>query len=955
MRRSFLPLLLVLLGVPSLVEAQPSVDSLRERIAAAEAHRPEAVPAATLTSISYLVDVSERIEPRFEVPAGSWRERAGRYLDAVEAGRDPYPEQRGIITNRGYDNPASIIRQGYGIYLPPDYDPSRRYPLLVILHGGSSNGNLFLGVVLGNNMDWLTYNQHLWDDYEPRWTPNWIIVTPDGFGQVLWRWMGEEDVLRVLADVERHYSVDTDHVVLGGISNGGVGTYAIGTRHAYRFSMVTAMAGAPSWVQYTGGQPTADETTAMLMQSGMHLAENTLDTDFRMFHGTVDPGPMRPAYTREMEEHMRGLGIEPQITWYEMGHDILYVVHRHGRFYDVMAGVARDTRRADVRLVTGDYRANRQHWITAERIVDYPRLARVEAHAADQLITITTERVSQLAIDLRDAPTGSHDILAVVVDGTEAYRGPRASLGHVLHLRRDADGWHPGFLEREEGTLAKVPGQSGPITDAYRDAMIHVYGTQDASVTDELRRAAERGSHGWVQGLWNYHQLVVADTALTEEQMRTHHVVLYGTPGSNAVLERIADQLPIRVTADGVRVGDTTYDDRGVGVRFVYPSPLGEGRYVIVQAAPTAAAVMSGNNLPDFVPDWIVYDADSTRTRPRLISGRSAPAMGFFDDAWRVRGAASASLEGNDDGPRSEVVLVQDAVADAGAGAATTEETTEAREARLERNRVLGVRDDFVLPPDVLLQTPPVTLPWFTPVPAVPRVPRHFAVAEDDPLGPIARVIARRIPTFPNFRAIIPGGEWRVHDEARWSVRNEAECLASLAAAGIAVTPMHDLDSTVARPLRVDSPIGGVTFEMEASHAARGDVVALSCELIDRLQQLTTLLRAHQVARVEVLSAYRTAPRTSFHTMGLALDMASFTRDDGTVLSVLNDFVETPDRRTCAGRAPRDPAARELRAIACELADTNAFSSVLTPNYNDGHRNHFHVDCRPDDPRVFVR
>ena len=952
--RAVLPLLLCLLGLPATAAAQHSAYVLHERIAAARAARPAAVPAATLTSISYLVDVSERIEQTFPEPAEAWRTRAATYLEAVEHGRDPYPEQRGMITNRGYDAPSSTIRQGYGIYIPPDYDPSRRYPLLVMLHGGSSNGNLFLGVVLGTNMDWLTYNQHLWDEYTPRWSPEWIVVTPDGFGQVLWRWMGEDDVLRVIADVEAHYSIDTDHVVLGGVSNGGVGSYAVGMRHAYRFSMITAMAGAPSWVQYTGGQPTADEMTAMLMQSGMHLVENSLDTDFRFYHGTVDPGPMRPAYVHEMEEHMRGMGIEPHVTWYEMGHDLLYVVHRHGRIYDTMAAVARDSRRSDVRLVTGDYRANRQHWITAERIVDYPRLSRIEAHATDGAITLTTERVSQVAIDLRDAPIGTGDALRVTIDGVEAYSGPRAPLGHVLHVRHDADGWHPGFFEHVEGQLAKIPGASGPITDAYRDAMIHVYGTQHPHVTDDLRRAAERGAHGWVQGLWNYHQPVVADTALTDEQLRTHHIVLYGTPGSNSVLERIASSLPITLDAEGVHVGARTFDDRGVGVRFIYPNPLAEGRYVIVQAGLTGDAVIAGNNLPDFVPDWIVYDQASTRERPRLISGRTAPAMGFFDDAWHVR--ATATDEGGDDGPRGEITLVQ-AVADA--GIASTE-TPEEREARIERNHVLGVHEDFVLPPDVLLQTPPVTLPWFTPVPPVPRAPRHYLVGEDDAAGPIARLIARRIPTFPNYRAIIPGGEWRIGEAARWSVRPESECLESLTAAGIVTTRMPDLDSPVVRAYRLDSPIGGVTFAMSSMPRSAADgagerEVVLSCELIDRLQHLTTVLRAHQVRRVEVLSALRDHPRTSFHTMGLALDMASFETDDGTVLSVLRDFVETPDRLTCAAGHPRGHAARELRAIACELSGTSAFSSVLTPNYNDGHRNHFHVDCRPDDPRVFVR
>jgi len=44
-----------------------------------------------------------------------------------------------------------------------------------------------------------------------------------------------------------------------------------------------------------------------------------------------------------------------------------------------------------------------------------------------------------------------------------------------------------------------------------------------------------------------------------------------------------------------------------------------------------------------------------------------------------------------------------------------------------------------------------------------------------------------------------------------------------------------------------------------------------------------------------------------------------------------------------------------LVAIACELYRSGKFQSVLTPNYNEGHRDHFHIDIRPDDPRAFLR
>ncbi|MDB4976048.1 MAG: hypothetical protein JWN48_4389, partial [Myxococcaceae bacterium] len=232
----------------------PDVSALRgrlERLTPAGTSQGR-VSEAVLVSISHLLDVAERIRGKFPAQAVEWQARATRHLEAAERGEDLYLGQRGQIVSRGYRSPISRRVQGYTVYVPPDYTPDKSWPLMIVLHGGSSNGNLFLGVVLGNNMDWKTYDAHLWDTYEPRWSPNFIVAAPDGYGQVLWRWMGEQDVLDVIDDIARNYNVDADRVVLSGLSNGGVGAYAIGSRQAYRFSVVQAMAGAPSWMQYAG-------------------------------------------------------------------------------------------------------------------------------------------------------------------------------------------------------------------------------------------------------------------------------------------------------------------------------------------------------------------------------------------------------------------------------------------------------------------------------------------------------------------------------------------------------------------------------------------------------------------------------------------------------------------------------------------------------------------------------
>src|SRR6185295_11769813 len=280
--------------------------------------------------IAYTIDVAERIAKKFPTQSVEWRARAARYLALAKKGEDPALAQHGKLIMRGYRSPVSELLQGYGIYVPANYDPSKRYPLLIMLHGGSANGNLFLGVVLGNNMNWKEYSIHLWDEYEARVAPDWIVVAPDGFGQIMWRFMGERDVLDVIADVQRHYNIDPDRIALGGLSNGGVGAYNLGMRFASRFSIVQAIAGAPSWLQYSGDVPAPQQPTLAAL-SGMQLIENAINTDFRYYHGHLDGGPMKPRYVEELGKLIRTLGVPFKETWFDAGHDLLYIVHRHGR------------------------------------------------------------------------------------------------------------------------------------------------------------------------------------------------------------------------------------------------------------------------------------------------------------------------------------------------------------------------------------------------------------------------------------------------------------------------------------------------------------------------------------------------------------------------------------------------------------------------------------------------
>ncbi len=895
------------LAVPSLADAPADGRAMRDRLGALVQSRPASVPPGTIDSIAYTLDIADQIQGSFTPQATALRARAKTLLDRAEQGVDAMPEQRGLITLRGYRSRITENRQGYSIYLPPGYDPSKQYPLMIVLHGGSANGHLFLGVVLGNNMNWLEYDKHLWDELVPRWKPDWIVVAPDGFGQVMWRWMGEQDVLDVLDDVQRHYSVDPDRVVLGGLSNGGVGAYNIGMRHAWRFAAVMALAGAPSWLQYAGGRMSEVEAQVLRPLSGMELIENAHNTDFRYYHGRTDGGPMKPRFVEELKQRITALNVPHRETWYDAGHDLLYLVHRHGKIYDELANVRRNRRPAKVVVVTGDYRANRQHWITVTGIERLPHLARVEGHAEASAIDIRTRGADALSIDMRDVPV-TGDAITITIDDVRVYAGVRTALGHVAHFVRHANsGWQAGFKALDPNVVEKRAGVSGPLGDAYFDGTVHVYGTKKPAETEALKRVAEQAARGWPLWLWRHQQRVMADTEVTPEIMRGHNLALYGTPGSNALLDVMQAHLPINVTAEGIVVGARTFNAPGVGTRFIAPNPEAHDRYVIVQAAPTLAGVQAGNRLPDFVADYVVYDARSTQSRPRLVfdSRRKPLAEGFFDNHWSV---PTASAAGGTDAPNDEMI-------------ATT------------------------------------AIPWSSlpvpPAPESPAKPKRFAVPLSDPAGEPARTIARRSHAFENFRATIPGGSWRVDEQALWQVRRSEQCIVALTQAKVRHEPwIEPLTTPVPTPVVLTGRVNGVTF-----HSAHDDrVVMVSCDMALRLRTLADIVKKHGIVAIDVMSSYRDQPRVSFHTFGLALDILRF-RSKTESYTVLTDFMRTPDHETCAPNAPEpsSPKAKVLRAIACELAASNAFSSVLTPNYNEGHRDHIHIDARPDDPRVFVR
>jgi hypothetical protein len=68
----------------------------------------------------------------------------------------------------------------------------------------------------------------------------------------------------------------------------------------------------------------------------------------------------------------------------------------------------------------------------------------------------------------------------------------------------------------------------------------------------------------------------------------------------------------------------------------------------------------------------------------------------------------------------------------------------------------------------------------------------------------------------------------------------------------------------------------------------------------------------------------------SEHSTANAVDIAAFRLEDGTRISVLSDW---------EAQGAKAGFLRDVRTGACDL-----FATVLSPDYNEAHRDHLHFD-----------
>jgi hypothetical protein len=196
----------------------------------------------------------------------------------------------------------------------------------------------------------------------------------------------------------------------------------------------------------------------------------------------------------------------------------------------------------------------------------------------------------------------------------------------------------------------KRPGLQGPIDDAFVAPFLCVRGTGtpwNPRVAAWAEACLDRFGNEWAR-YFRGDLPVKDDTELTEEDLRSKNLILFGDPGSNRWMAEALPHLPIGWNRQDCSIGPAHASAADHAPVLIQPSPWASGRYVVFNSGHTFhEKELSTLNYLLFprLGDWALVKVGDSQAGG--TPSDSVEHEGFFDERWGVTGgAADASQPG---------------------------------------------------------------------------------------------------------------------------------------------------------------------------------------------------------------------------------------------------------------------------------------------------------------------
>jgi hypothetical protein len=616
-------------------ELQSGLDHLRAEIE--KLHGNPLLPDVLIYSeaVRYALEYNEFFNAGEIAKARALLQHGEERARELAEGHAAWPTATGLVV-RGYISKIDGSVQPYGLVVPPSYSPSapHRWRLDTWFHG--RNETL-------SEVNFLADRERNVGEFAPRDT---IVLHLYGRFCNASKFAGEVDLFEALDAVKRQYAIDENRILDRGFSMGGGTAWHVGTHYAGMWTAVAPGAGFSESEQFlhlasSGPKaPPAWEQTLFHMYDASDYALNLTNTTTIAYNGEIDP---QKQAADVMEGVMAELGmrltrvIGPQ-TAHRYHPDSKVEIER---MLDAIAVRGADAYPRAVHFTTWTLAYNQMKWVTVNSLLHHWQRARIDAEiAGESAVNVTTGNVDGFSLEMGPGgcPLDVAHKVTVTIDGEKvAAETPGSDRSWRVRFGK-LDGHWVELKAAAGNSLHKVHALQGPIDDAFLDSFIFVTptGTPLApGVAPWVDAEQKRAIIEW-RRQFRGEARVRADKDVTADDIARSNLVLWGDPGSNQVLGRIIGSLPVKWTAESVKLGANKYSAQTCAPILIYPNPLNPRKYVVLNSGFTfrERAYLNNADQTPKLPDYAIVD---TSTPPDARWPGKIALAGFFDEGWGMR------------------------------------------------------------------------------------------------------------------------------------------------------------------------------------------------------------------------------------------------------------------------------------------------------------------------------
>lgn len=545
-------------------------------------------------------------------------------------GQSPWTTATGLVV-RGYVSRIDGSIQPYGLVIPAGWHPTDPAPWRMdTWFAGRSDTR--------SEVNFLAERMTQPGQFTP---PDAIMLHPYGRYCNATKFAGEVDVLEAQASVKSRYRIDPDRIFVRGFSMGGASTWHLAAHWADRWAGAAPGAGFAETREYQGLEKKGDvrpwyEQKLWHWYDATDYAANFYNLPLVAYSGEIDK-QIQAAQIMQRYLAKEGMTLSHVIgpkTEHKYHPDSKPIIEAR---LAAIAKVGRDTYPTSLRFNTYTLRYNRMRWMVLDGLEQHWERAQVSAQInARGEIEIETGNVAALSIDF--GPGGWRQPMdrpvAVRIDGQPVgTMQPQSDRSLAGSFHKSADGWRKG---RPSEGLRKRHNLQGPIDDAFLNSFVMVLPTGKAmsqAGAQWVDAESNRAIRTW-RSIFRGEARVKKDSEISDADIASSNLVLWGDPSSNSILARILARLPIEWTAARLAIGKESCNSQGCMPVMIYPNPLNPDRYIVLNSGPTFREDSSGTNSLQTprLPDAALIDLSEA---PGPVRPGKVLWAGFFNENWQ--------------------------------------------------------------------------------------------------------------------------------------------------------------------------------------------------------------------------------------------------------------------------------------------------------------------------------